>query len=130
MNVETFRRQQRSNFTRMNDLSSAAAGPVSVTGQFMVNNVGEANADILFPVTFSQKPEITFGFEIQGMRQVVDGHALTATGAVVDWNTLDRPPFSRFYKGAKLLISSDGPGSVKFIVNWTAVGIGFSAPSV
>lgn len=115
---------------RTMDLAETAATATPVSGKFMVNNAGEAKADIVFPVRFADIPYITFGFEILGNQPIIDGHAPAMSAYVYDWSTIDRPPFSRFYKGANIFVVSTGPPALKFIVNWTAIGTAFTSPSI
>lgn len=130
LGIENFRNSFRSTNQRINDLEQTAAAPASVSGRFLVNNAGEARAHIIFPVRFSDLPFITFGFEMQGDKNIYAGHAPAMSATAYDWDTIDRPPFSRFYKGAHILVVSTGPPATKFIVNWTAMGTAFTSPSI
>ena len=130
LGVDRLRNEQRSQQRRAIDLTETAASPAPVSGKFMINNAGEAKVDITFPVFFSDIPYVTFGFEIQGANQIISGHAPAMSATVYDWDTIDRPPFSRFYKGAYIVVVSTGPPGTKFICTWTAMGTAFTSPTV
>lgn len=130
MSIENFKKSFRSDSLRMSDIRSTAADNAAVSGVFTINGAGEARSDILFPVIFSRQPEITFGFTLLGDSDIRAGFAPSFSATVYDWNVIERPPFSRFYRGASLLITSTGPSITKFICNWTAIGMAFSSPSI
>lgn len=130
LNIEQLRNSMRNEQVKFHDLEQTAANAATVTGKFTVNGAGEARAHVLFPVTFSVLPYMTFGFEVQSANQIVKQHAPAMSGTVYDWDTLDRPPFARFYKGAHLLIVSSGPPGLKFVCSWSAVGTAFTSPSI
>ena len=108
MDVAAFRRQQRSVSQRGQDLAVSAADASTLTGRFLVNNLGEAQKTLLFPVKFSDIPLIS--------------------AQVADWSVVDRLPASRFYVGATVRVVATGPANTKFVVHWTAQGVAFSNP--
>lgn len=122
---ERIRRTQQ----RMIDISSTSADHTEIQGRFPVNNIGEGREPIMFPVAFSTVPHMSFGFEIQGdTRHIIKGHAPSITAAVCDWSVRERPPTSRLFLGAEVIIVATGPPNTRFIVHWTAKGTGFMAP--
>jgi hypothetical protein len=130
LTIESLRNNIRSSNLRAYDFNDVAASDSTVSGKFTVNGSGEARAHVLFPVSFSVLPYMTFGFEVQSSTQILKQHAPAMSATVYDWDTLDRPPFSRFYKGASLLVVSSGPSDLKFICSWSATGTAFTSPSV
>lgn len=127
MQVERFRHQLNSEQTRHNDIMSTRAQETVLNGRFGVNNAGEAYKNIVFPVTFSKLPLITFGFELDGVSSSIVTRAPVITAEVYDWLFIERLPLSRLYTGAKILVVSEG-FTVRFTVTWSASGMAFTSP--
>lgn len=127
--LRNFRRELRSSQQRLADTLDTTAQQSTVVGRFPVNNAGEAYKSINFePVVFSDQPTMTFGFEIDGSRNVKPTRAPVITASLYEWKIIERNPSPPLYYGAKLLIVSTGPSLVKFTVTWNAVGIAFGNP--
>jgi hypothetical protein len=128
MDVAAFRRQQRSVSQRGQDLAVSAADASTLTGRFLVNNLGEAQKTLLFPVKFSDIPLMTFSYEILDNVNIIEGRLPMISAQVADWSVVDRLPASRFYVGATVRVVATGPANTKFVVHWTAQGVAFSNP--
>ena len=86
MDVAAFRRQQRSVSQRGQDLAVSAADASTLTGRFLVNNLGEAQKTLLFPVKFSDIPLMTFSYEIlDNVNIIVVATGPANTKFVVHW---------------------------------------------
>ena len=125
--AEQLRNGIRNDQRRMMDLQEVTAGNVTIPGRFMINNAGEANAEISFPVQFSQLPYLTFGFEMQNPEVIVKGFAPTFSAYIIDWKTIERPQYSRLYTGCTIKVVGEGPPNTKYICVWNAVGVAFQA---
>jgi hypothetical protein len=109
-------------------MSSAAAGPTTLTGEFLIKNSGEKRVPIDFPIAFSEKPLITFGAEVQEGDVIVDGFFPTVSVIVSRWITVENPPFSRIYRGCELAVVVTGAPTQKVIVQWQLTGVAFGNP--
>ena len=126
--IEGARRSLDNESRRMRDLRETAADIMVVSGKFPVNNVGEAYKNIVFPTIFTDIPSLGFGYEIDGDSNLKASRAPVISAALYGWDVIDRPPVSRYYRGAKILVVSEGPPNIRFIVHWQATGIGFMGP--
>lgn len=128
MRAELYKRFRNSEETRHADIYETRAQESLVKGRFPVNNAGEGTKAIKFPVAFSNLPHITFGFELEGRNKIAQGRSPIISAEVYDWITVDRPPFSRLYTGAHVLVTATGQNLTKFTVVWNASGIAFGNP--
>ena len=126
--LQAMQRRQQSQQLRMNDLAETASSITQVGGKIKINNAGEAYIEIEFPVYFTDIPSVSFGYEINDVKSIAKGSAPTVTAEIYEWETYERPPSSRFYTGAKMVVVSTGPPLIKFIVHWQATGIAFTNP--
>ena len=120
------KRMLNSHMQRGADLASARAGVTVSTCYVKVNNAGEAEVDFEFACRYAQLPTITFGYQLQS--STFPGRVPVFSASVKDWLTIDRPPNSRLYTGARLSIVSESVDGLSFAVVATATGIAFSGP--
>ena len=128
MQPELYRKFRNSETTRHNDIAHTRAQNSLVKGRFPVNNAGEAVKSIVFPVAFSELPSITFGFELEESSNIASGNAPIISAEVYAWITEDRPPVSRLYTGAHIMVTSIGQALSMFTVVWSASGTAFMNP--
>lgn len=128
MDMDAFRRRMNSAEATKAGNQSMAADFQSLTGQVRVNGSGESKATITFPISFSQKPLLTFGGEIQEGDRLDPGRMPTVSVVVLAWLTKERPPYSRLYTGAILGIVTGGPSWQKMIIHWKLDGIAYTNP--
>lgn len=123
---------QRKEQNRVNDADRVASGlasPISIEGTFLVDGSGEASADIVFPVKFIERPNISFGGELHLDTNPVAGQFPTISVVVNRWIT-DPPAaltytvatLKLYFVGAQLLVVTTGPTSQRMWVHWTAKG--------
>lgn len=110
------------------EVASVEAAQTHLSGEFMINSVGESKVDVLFPVVFTQKPLITVGFELKEGEDYVDGFMPTGTGMVLRWNTKRKPPISQFFVGCTIGVVVTGEQHHKFIGIWHATGLALTDP--
>ncbi|NBR22237.1 MAG: hypothetical protein EBU08_00300 [Micrococcales bacterium] len=106
----------------------AAAGPTRLTGEFLLMGAGEKRVPVDFPVSFSEKPLLTFGAELQEGAAVVDGKFPTVSVVVARWFTFERPPFSRLFSGAELMVVTTGSPTQQLIIHWHLDGVALTNP--
>ena len=97
-------------------------------GQFMINSAGEAEVEIDFPFKFTEKPLMSFGFEMRDGEPYVRGQMATGSAMVIDWKTEERPPLNRFYTGCTLGVVTSGLQYQKMIGVFHASGMAFTNP--
>jgi hypothetical protein len=122
LHQEFLRFRMNLNHQRKEGLNDFRSHITHVSGQFSINAIGEAVAVVTFPVSFLEKPNVTFGFEMRSGYMYEQGNMVSATGVVLNWKTSDRPPFSRFYTGCTIGVVSTGPYYQKLIGTWYASG--------
>jgi hypothetical protein len=108
------------------DQQNLVPSQMIVSGQFLVNAAGEARVDVVFPVKFTDKPLVVFGFEMKDGDFYIPGRMAQPTGIVLAWNTEDRPPISRQYVGCTIGVVSTGPSYQKLMGTWQATGPAFT----
>ena len=128
MDKELFRRSYKNETQRAINLDSMAFSQGDISGKFTVNNTGEAFKNVYFPVSFSQVPGITFGYELKPYDKFIEGSRPSINAYVNNWIVEDKPPFKRKYLGANITVISTGPKFHKFIVHWKATGLAYSNP--
>jgi len=105
-----------------------SAGPTRASGQFLLDGMGEAEVEVLFPVKFSEKPLLSFAAEIRDGDMLITSKMPTVSMVVLQWTIEDRPPFSNLYTGATLGVVADGPPSSRLFAIWHMDGMAYSNP--
>lgn len=126
--LELFRRRMnmmKANTVGFHDMS---AGPTRCSGQFMVDSSGEVEAQILFPVKFSQKPLLSYAGELKDGDMLRPTHMPTLRMVVLNWILEDKPPFQSLYTGAVLGVVLDGPPGQRMLATWHMDGVAFFNP--
>src|SRR5690554_227327 len=62
---EAYRRRNNDLSARLRQFHDMEPAQTYLSGQYMINAAGEAQTEIIFPVTFIDKPLISFGFEMK-----------------------------------------------------------------
>ena len=101
-----------------------------LSGEVLFAGAGEGRADVVFPSMFVEKPMFSFGGELPLGQPIIDRNWPTVSVIVTDWLTLTRPPFTRLYYGASLLIVCGGLDTQKLIVHWHMDGKTMSADPI
>lgn len=107
---------QRNDISRV---SQVAAQGTWVMGRVLVEGVGEAQVDVVFPVTFGERP-----LPILGGGEMVVGDSPevarypTANAIVASWDT-----DGTYYRGATLAISTTGRAMQQLYVTFAFVGL-------
>lgn len=136
---KTFLNEQR----RAMDLSTVAPKESTVVGRAAINGAGEAYVDVTFPVKFADLPYFTFGFELKefihrpdavgvitGGGKPIQGQMPVGSAYVAEWKTIERPPYSAYYTGARICCTIEGPAATKMIINYSFAGVALSNPSI
>lgn len=123
---------QRNYSLRTNDADRVASGlasPMSVEGTFLVDGAGEAIADIVFPVKFIERPNLSFGGELHLDTNPVAGQYPTISVVVNRWATdpsaaltFTVATLKLYFVGAQLLVVTTGPTTQRMWVHWSAKG--------
>lgn len=127
--LERFR--TKLNQARLNERSytDMSASENSFKGAVRVNGAGESTIDVTFPKLFTEKPHlIGFSGEVLTGDAVRDGFMPTVSVIILGWITEERPPTSRFYRGAKLGIVTTGTVHQKLIVYYAFSGTAVENP--
>lgn len=105
---------QRTNSARLN---GQAVRDGEATGFVDLAGAGESVADIVFPISFVEKPVFTFGFEMAPGSWLVSGEFPVGTATVASW-TVVRLNEMDTYTGARLgivLTGIPGPGILHYV---------------
>lgn len=121
---------QRGTAMRVNDtdrINSSLASPMTIEGTFLVDGAGEATADLVFPVKFIERPNLTFGGELHLDTNPVAGQFPTISVVVNRWatdppaaNTFTVATLKLYFIGAQLLVVTTGPSTQRMWVHWKA----------
>lgn len=99
-----------------------------VTGFVLTEGAGEAAHDVEFPVTFTERPSMSFGGELADNQFVEDLAFPTVSVVVISWiksmtgrvgGGLDAPGW---FVGASLAIVTSGKTDQRMWVHWQAEG--------
>lgn len=126
--LELFRRRMNMMKADAAGLKDMSAGPTRCSGQFMVDSSGELEAQVLFPVKFSQKPLLSYAGELKEGDMLLATQMPTLRMVVFDWILEDKPPFQSLYTGAVLGVVLDGPPGQRMLATWHMDGVAFSNP--
>jgi hypothetical protein len=99
---------------RSTQVSETVADYSTVTGTVKLTGRGQGVVDINFPVTFIEKPNVSFGYELE---QGYQSDLIPACNAVVnDWIMDDMKSSSIRIDGCSLgCVVSAGPGTVSYL---------------
>lgn len=89
--AEMIRRRRMNEMQRSKDLVENVSQNSQIFGKFLVNGAGEAYKDVLFPVTFSNVPVVTFGIEVKSKDNLV-WTSYEDDGTKPVWSTSNEPP--------------------------------------
>lgn len=126
--LELFRRRLNLAKANAEGFRDISAGPTRCSGQFMVDSSGELEAQILFPVKFSQKPLLSYAGELKEGDMLTSSRMPTLRMVVLSWILEDKPPFQSLYTGAVLGVVLDGPPGQRMLATWHMDGVAFSNP--
>lgn len=100
-----------------------------VTGSLLVPTIGEAFADVSFPVRFIHIPAVLFGYALDTNASVLQGSYPKPFAVMGTWTYDERMGgMSRLYKGGRVLITYDGYANQPLWVHWTVIGIALRNP--
>ena len=114
-------------------LEDSVARTQVVSGQFLLNGVGEIAKEVVFPVKFVEKPLLSFGGELSENSSPTDGSFPTVSVVVGGWN-LEIPgvenqetPDRKYFVGANLLVVTTGVDESMWI-HWHMTGVAITNP--
>lgn len=116
--------RRRNQIARLNDLAIATT---HVSGVILVRGPGEATVDMGFSVVFTERPAMSFGWELPENHVPVAGAFPRASIGVLQWNRADYGENRLYYAGALLAVVSEGSISA-LNVHWQAYGNAFRNP--
>lgn len=104
--------------------------PTRVTGFVLTDGAGEVTHDITFPVTFTERPSMSFGAELDTDQFVQDRAFPTVSVVVIRWikTMTDRigggegQGGAGWFAGATLAIVTSGKKTQRLWVHWQAEG--------
>lgn len=126
--MDYFRRRMNRMRADSSGFSGLAAGPTRCSGQFILNGAGESEVQVVFPVSFSEVPRLSSGFEVREGDMLTPTKMPTMSMSVTRWIIEDRPPYSSLYTGAVLGVVVTGPKGQRVLVSWHMDGIAYSNP--
>lgn len=126
--LELFRRRMNRSKADAVGFGDMAAGPTRCSGQFLIDSTGEVEAQINFPVKFSQKPLLSYSGEVKEGYMLTDSKMPTISMVPVRWILEDNPPYSVLYTGVVLAVVTDGPPGQRLFATWHMDGPAFSNP--
>lgn len=106
-----------------------SARPFIVSGQFSVTGAGELVKDINFPVTFTDKPLLSFGANMDENQIIVAGNFPTASVIVLKYKEKITPGTSTAsYTGASLIVVTTGMEDQIMWIHWQMSGTALVNP--
>lgn len=93
---------------------SVCRGTVEVIGP------GEAMAKIMFPIEFTSKPHMTFGYELMSGSPIPAGSLPRMNAMAWRWGTEKRSQITDHYKWCELVIVFEAPALSRGRVMWRA----------
>lgn len=118
--------QARRNYIEHLDAQAVRNG--AVEGFLHVDGVGEATAEIYFPVEFLERPVFAPGFELDGTAGLVEGSFPLWAATITSWKTKGSP-LRRTYVGANLAIVVFGPKGQQGFLHYSFRGQSFTNPT-
>lgn len=105
--------------------------PVAVTGRELTVGVGEVLIDIHFPVWFVERPNMTFGGELDENDFVTDRKHPTVSMVVVAWEKKQADRVGGgYYVGAQIACVTTGRVDNRIWLHWRAEGDAMQNPVV
>src|SRR5690606_6232292 len=98
----------------------------TVSGERLVDGIGEVVVDVNFPVSFTQKPLMQYGSELDANQTVSDGSFPTVGVTVLRYNIKRGDLDQLYYIGATLAISITGSSSQKTWLHYHVSGKGIT----
>jgi hypothetical protein len=127
MSYHDLRKMLNSYNLRGSDIIQSAADITISSCRIKVNNPGEAIVPISFSCKYTHVPTVNFGFEYHSTP--ARGRMPLISASVLEFETIEKPPHSRLYVGADILIVSEASPGVSFVVVATASGMAFTGPT-
>lgn len=116
-------RQQRA---RQAEATSAMV--TSTTGFISIDGHGQALLDVAFPVTYTEKPSLSYSFDL-AEGQVLDPENFpTLSIGVHFYQFTERVPGAREYNGARLIIVATGHDGLQMVVHYRFEGVALANP--
>lgn len=126
--VNAFRRTQAQQERNRRNAQAVATRPQVLSGQVQVSGAGDTLVNLPFPVQFSQKPLLAFGFDLEHGQDIVIGSLPTLTMGVVRWDIVGNPPEQLFYRGCTLAIVTTGAANQIMYAHYHFTGTAMSNP--
>lgn len=124
--------RRRRDVERVNAMS---AKDTTASGRVLVVGTGEMTVDILFPVSFSNRPFFTYGQvldEDEGpVQELVSGRFPKVDATVVAWNRIREVPgaFAGYYTGCTLAcVIQGGDAEQRLWIDWQFRGVAIRNP--
>lgn len=124
--------RRRRDVERVNAMS---AKDTTASGRVLIMGTGDCQVEVLFPVSFSNRPFFTYGQELdeeEGPRQeVVPGRYPTVDATVIAWQTVRavEGAFDGYYTGCTLACHVGGGNSEQRLwVDWQFRGVAIRNP--
>lgn len=114
---QTFRRTQ---------VSDSVADFSMVTGTIALSGTGQGYSDINFPITFTEKPTVSFGYELEQGYQ--DVYMPTCNAVVNDWVVAESKSGSFRYNGCSLGFVVVAEVNTISYLHFTFTGMAFRNP--
>ena len=111
---------------RRSQVADSVADFSMVTGTVKLSGTGQGYTDINFPVTFIEKPTVSFGYELEQGYQLDE--VATCNGVVSDWNSVEMKSGNVRIKGCSLGFVVDADTDTVSYLHFTFSGMAFRNP--
>lgn len=102
----------------------------SCQGEFLIempDSTGEVTRDLVFPVTFIERPLFFDGGTLEESQSVTIGSIPTINGIVISWDVQNKG-LGKLYKGARVGVVMSGDASTRFWYHWRFDGLALVNP--
>lgn len=102
----------------------------TISGRHLVYGAGELSFDVLFPVTFTQRPVFHFGAELDEGSFPVSGAFPGARACIVGWKVTGKVDntFDGYFTGATIAATTYGLVSQNIWLHWSFHGTAMRNP--
>lgn len=101
-----------------------------VHGFIEINEAGDSEAVVAFPVMFVEEPNFSHGLILEPNQTLTAGQFPLYGALILEWVTKDQGDHHRiWWTGARIAIAIDAPQGVRFKLSYTFAAQAFRAPT-
>lgn len=117
-----FRVNQKRDLVAAQNQKSVTARPSHYSGIIQTTGSGDSLVIVPFPVRFSEKPLLSYGFDVQS-GDVTAGQLPTVSVGIMSYDAVETQPPVIFYVGATLGIVTNGPTGMVYNIHYHFDGV-------